>query len=144
MGLRRAQAADLDRVAELEQCFAMPLSREELDKVAQNDLFHVMIWEINGAICGHCILYRVCDEAEITSFSVDAALRGQGIGTEFLTELLRYLKADGAKIAYLEVRESNLAAQRLYEKCGFTVIGRRKRFYEKPVEDALAMGIELA
>ena len=144
MGLRRAQAADLDRVAELEQCFAMPLSREELGKVAQNDLFHVMIWEKNGKICGHCILYRVCDEAEITSFSVDAELRGQGIGTEFLTELLHYLKADGAKIAYLEVRESNLAAQRLYEKCGFTVIGRRKRFYEKPVEDALAMGIELA
>ena len=103
-----------------------------------------MIWERDEEICGHCILYRVCDEAEITSFSVDKALRGQGIGTEFLSELLRYLNDDGAKIAYLEVRESNLAAQRLYEKCGFAVIGRRKRFYEKPVEDALAMGIELA
>lgn len=40
---------------------------------------------------------------------------------------------------FLEVRESNLAAQKLYEKMGYSNIGKRKRFYERPVEDAIIM-----
>jgi ribosomal-protein-alanine N-acetyltransferase len=65
------------------------------------------------------------------------------LGTVFLTALLDYLREDGAKIAFLDVRESNVAARRLYEKCGFSQLGRRKRFYTDPTEDAIGMGIEL-
>mgnify|MGYP002582415600 FL=1 len=39
----------------------------------------------------------------------------------------------------LEVRESNLAARRLYEKNGFEIVGKRKNYYEKPAEDAILM-----
>ena len=45
----------------------------------------------------------------------------------------------GVKHVYLEVRKGNLAAQKLYEHCGFLCVGMRKNFYQKPVEDALVM-----
>ncbi len=143
MELRLAEERDLETVAQLEQTFAFPLSEEELHKLLQNDTFRIIIWKDEDNILGHCVLFRVMDEAEITSFTVRGDLRGKGIGTDFLTALLQYLKQDGAKIAYLDVRESNTAARKLYQKCGFSELGRRKRFYQKPVEDAIGMGIEL-
>lgn len=141
--LRLAETKDIPLLAEFEQTFAFPLSEEELGKLMQNDTFRIMVWEDAGEVVGHCVLFRVMDEAEITSVSVRKELRGQGIGTKLITALLDYLRNDGAKIAYLDVRESNLAARTLYTKCGFSEIGRRKRFYQKPVEDAIGMGIEL-
>jgi len=143
MELRTAEERELSAVAVLEQTFAFPLSEEELHKLHKNETFRILVWKDGEEILGHCILFRVMDEAEITSVSIRKELRGQGIGTAFLMELLEYLREDGAKIAYLDVRESNLAARRLYQKCGFSEIGRRKRFYQKPVEDAIGMGIEL-
>lgn len=141
--LRLAEEKDLPVLAALEQTFAFPLSEEELGKLMKNDTFRIMVWEDAGEVVGHCVLFRVMDEAEITSVSVRKELRGQGIGTKLIGALLKYLRNDGAKIAYLDVRESNLAARTLYTKCGFSEIGRRKRFYQKPVEDAIGMGIEL-
>lgn len=143
MELKLAETQELAAVARLEKTFVFPLSEEELHKLAQNPLFRILIWKAEEEIWGHCVLYRVCDEAEITSFSIREDLRGKGAGAEFLQELIQYIRQDGARIAYLEVRESNTAARRLYKKCGFTEIGIRKRFYQKPVEDAIAMGIEL-
>lgn len=143
MELKLAQIDDLAAVAELEQTFAFPLSEAELLKLHGNDTFRIIIWKEKEEILGHCVLFRVMDEGEITSFSVRKDLRGKGIGTAFLRELLNYLRQDGAKIAYLDVRESNAGARALYQKCGFSEIGRRKRFYQKPVEDAIGMGIEL-
>ncbi len=143
MELKLADKKDLPTIAELEQTFAFPLSEEELQKLHGNDTFRIIIWKEGEEILGHCVLFRVMDEGEITSFAVRKDLRGKGIGEAFLKELLEYLRKDGAKIAYLDVRESNLAARNLYTKCGFSEIGRRKRFYQKPVEDAIGMGIEL-
>ncbi len=143
MALNLAENEDLPIIAELEKTFVFPLSEKELCNLSENPLFRIFAWKENGTILGHCILYRVLDEAEITSFAVRETCRKKGIGTKFLKELIEYIRADGAKIAYLEVRESNVAAQQLYRKCGFSEIGRRKRFYQKPVEDAIAMGIEL-
>ena len=143
MKLSLATAEDLAEVARLEQCFVFPLSENELHKLLENQLFRIVIYKEEETILGHCVLYRICDEAEITSFAVRESERKKGIGTAFLKELLTYLKEDEAKIAYLEVRESNVAARKVYTKCGFSEIGLRKRFYQKPVEDAIVMGIEL-
>ncbi len=143
MELRLATADDLPQVAELEKTFVFPLSLEELEKLHQNDTFRIVVWKEGAQVLGHCVLFRVMDEGEITSFAVKESLRGQGVGTDFLSALLDYLREDGAKLAYLDVRESNTAARKLYAKCGFSELGRRKRFYQKPTEDAIGMGIEL-
>ena len=143
MKLSIAEKEDLKTVARLEKAFAHPLSEKELHKLHQNETFRILTWKEDEEILGHCVLFRVMDEGEITSLTVREDLRGKGIGKAFLTALLEYLRRDGAKIAYLDVRESNEPARRLYKACGFSELGRRKRFYQNPTEDAIGMGIEL-
>ena len=57
--------------------------------------------------------------------------------------MLGLMKMGGVRSVLLEVRESNLPAQKCYERAGFTVVGRRKNYYELPKEDALLMGRQL-
>ena len=63
----------------------------------------------------------------------------RGIGAALLKALFAESERRGAAVLQLEVRESNLAARRLYEKNGFEIVGKRKNYYEKPAEDAILM-----
>jgi ribosomal-protein-alanine N-acetyltransferase len=76
-------------------------------------------------------------EREIENIVVAGPHRRRGIGKQLLEEFLRLSGEDGAKSIFLEVRESNLAARRLYEKQGFFENGRRQRYYGQPEEDAV-------
>ncbi len=143
MEIRIAEEQDLPEVAKLELCFAFPLSLQDLQKLHQDPLFSILIFCDSSQILGHCVLYQVCDEAQITSFAIRKDRRREGIGTAFLQQLLRQLKQNGSKVAYLEVRESNQAARELYRKNGFTALGRRKNFYDRPTEDGITMAVEL-
>ena len=64
--------------------------------------------------------------------------RGRGLGT-YLLGCIEELLSPEVNIFNLEVRESNVHAIEMYEKFGYTVLGRRKNFYRCPVEDALLM-----
>jgi ribosomal-protein-alanine N-acetyltransferase len=77
------------------------------------------------------------DEWELENIVVSDLLRQQGLGKRLLDEFLGAAKTEGAKTAFLEVRESNAAARRLYEKSGFVENGRRQRYYTAPAEDAI-------
>jgi ribosomal-protein-alanine N-acetyltransferase len=65
--------------------------------------------------------------------------RNRGIGIKIIRELLLQAQRGGATSVLLEVRESNLAARRLYEKLGFSLQGRRSNYYREPEEDALLL-----
>jgi ribosomal-protein-alanine N-acetyltransferase len=67
----------------------------------------------------------------------------KGIGSDLLQTTLDQARKRGAKMAQLEVRAGNGEAQKLYQRCGFTVVGRRKNYYRKPTEDALLMNLPL-
>ena len=69
----------------------------------------------------------IIDESHITNIAVSESYRRRGIGGAVTRALLQYLSNLGAAYATLEVRESNLAAQHMYEKLGFIRVGRRKR-----------------
>jgi ribosomal-protein-alanine N-acetyltransferase len=66
------------------------------------------------------------------------------VGRALVRELLAVFAGAGARTAYLEVRESNVAAQRLYAGFGFREVGRRRRYYQRPVEDAVVLRAALA
>lgn len=83
------------------------------------------------------------DEAELADLAVAEEFRGQGLGTGLIHAFAREAGVRGARGMYLEVRASNADAQRLYERLGFTVVGRRTGYYRRPREDAIAMGVEL-
>jgi len=74
---------------------------------------------------------------------VQPEARRKGIGSALLRESLRWAKSFDAQRAFLEVRVSNLAALRFYELNNFQVTGRRPRYYNEPIEDALVLAAPL-
>jgi ribosomal-protein-alanine N-acetyltransferase len=95
-------------------------------------------------IVGFAAFHRVIDEAELRNMAVDPAHQRQGVGRELLAEGRKRLLEQGAKRIYLEVRASNLPAQRLYYFAGFALCARRKDYYNDPREDGLVLSLKLS
>ncbi len=79
--------------------------------------------------CGFGLIRLVADEAELLTIAVRPEARGQGVGKALLEAMLNYLAEQKAELFFLEVRESNQAAIRLYEKAGFSQVAQRKNYY---------------
>jgi ribosomal-protein-alanine N-acetyltransferase len=92
-----------------------------------------------GQVVGYAGLWLMVDEAHITTFAVLPEHRRRRIGERLLLRLFEIAEVMGAEWLTLEVRVSNLAAQRLYEKYGFKRAGVRRRYYSDNNEDALIM-----
>lgn len=90
-------------------------------------------------IIGYGGFWMMVDEAHISTLAVAPAYRRRGVGELLLLAMIEEADRRGAATVTLEVRVSNLAAQRLYEKYGFTVQGRRVRYYSDNGEDAYIM-----
>ena len=84
------------------------------------------------------------DELHVNNIGVWPESRRQGVGGALLWAALEAATRRGAVEAVLEVRASNLPAQRMYERFGFTIVGDRKSYYREPVEDAKIMTRRLA
>lgn len=84
-------------------------------------------------------VWAILAEAHITILAVHPDYRQQGLGQALLVALLQVAAARGLERATLEVRASNQAAGSLYQKFGFKVAGRRRRYYSDPPEDALIL-----
>ena len=94
-------------------------------------------------VAAFCACWLVYDELHINTIAVDARLRRQGLATALMSRLLADAAAQGARRTYLEVRRSNLPAQRLYESLGFTVAAVRRSYYSHPEEDALVLSLAM-
>ena len=110
--------------------------RSELET---NRLAQYVVAHAGDAIAAYAGMWLMVDEAHITTFAVHPAWRRQRIGERLLLALLDLAQDAGANEATLEVRLSNLAARRLYEKFGFRPVGLRPRYYSDNGEDALIM-----
>ena len=99
------------------------------------------IWA-DGRLVAYGGMWLMVDEAHITTFAVHPAWRRQRIGERLLLAFLDLARDRHAREATLEVRLSNLAARRLYEKYGFRPVGLRPRYYSDNNEDALIMTTE--
>ena len=95
--------------------------------------------DVDGEVAGFLVARRLSSELEILNFAVESEWRRRGIGAKLLDEALRWAQTFQATQAILEVRASNLAALRFYERHKFEVVGRRPRYYTAPVEDALLL-----
>ena len=92
-----------------------------------------------GRLVGGCVVFRILDEGDITNVAVDADYRDLGIATGLVKYAIKQNETLGIKDFTLEVRASNEAAIRVYEKCGFESVGIRPGFYDHPKEDAVVM-----
>ena len=139
--IERMRPEDLEAVLRVEAAsFSEPWTREMFEAelipgvsitlVARSDAGTLL-----GYLCGSIIE----DEFHIGNIAVDPGLRRRGVGTKLLLSSLVEAFHHGAQGASLEVRASNRAAQSLYRHFGFTELGRRRRYYSDPVEDAIIM-----
>jgi len=85
----------------------------------------------------------IAGELHINNIAVRPEFQKMGIGSRLLNSALLTGAKQNCLAAFLEVRASNRAAQKLYEHCGFNLAGRRKRYYANPPEDALIMSKNL-
>lgn len=98
---------------------------------------------VSHKLAGYLVARTGANELHINNFAVRERYRRQGIGLSLLARILEEGKRRGVDAAFLELRAGNKAALSLYEKCGFRVTARRKRYYSEPTEDALVMTIQL-
>ena len=82
-------------------------------------------------------------ELHINNIGVHEAARRRGIGNALMRAAVATARRAGARSAILEVRAGNVAAQSLYRRYGFEVVGRRRHYYREPPEDALLMNASL-
>lgn len=85
----------------------------------------------------------VVDELQIDNIAVVEGYRQQGVGTILIMEALKIAKEKGMESAVLEVRSNNLPALKFYKGHGFSIIGRRKDYYQNPPDDALIMSLNI-
>ena len=142
--IRRMQFRDVAQVAALEaETFVRPWSEASFHReVSENPVARYLVADREGEILGYAGAWVVLDECHITNIAVRERERGQGLGKRLMDALMRYAGNLGAVWADLEVRVSNLPAQRLYSSFGFVSVGKRKRYYEDNGEDAFLMVCE--
>jgi ribosomal-protein-alanine N-acetyltransferase len=143
---RISEPADLDAVAALESAtFTNPWTREMLEReLRQSDVARVYVLRLPGCpVAAFCACWLVHDELHINTIAVDAHVRRQGMATALIKHILAEAVSHGAHRTYLEVRRSNLPAQRLYESLGFTIAAVRRNYYSQPEEDALVLSLAM-
>ena len=128
------------QVAELEKiCFSDPWSENSIASELDNQLAYWLVAEEGETVAGYIGSQTVMDETDMMNVAVHPDFRRQGIAEALVNGLVDRLKAMGSHCLTLEVRASNAPAISLYEKLGFSEIGRRKNYYRNPREDALIL-----
>ena len=140
----RMTHADLAAVQAIEKAsFSTPWpSYAYRNELETNRLAHYLVARAGSEVVAYAGIWLMVDEAHVTTFAVAPAWRRRRIGERLLVALLDLAIDRGAREATLEVRLSNLAARRLYEKYGFRPVGIRPRYYSDDHEDALIMTTE--
>lgn len=138
--IRELRDADIEPLSRIEaQSFSMPWSAQDFADLLKRDYCLYLVAEADGEVAGCAGMTDICHEGNIDNVVVAEKFRRHGIARALLQELFLQGDKRGVEAYTLEVRESNQAAIRLYEKAGFVSEGVRPDFYEKPRENALIM-----
>ncbi len=138
--IRGMRNDDLDQITEIEKtCFSLPWSKISFEQELKNELAYYQCAEEKSKIMGYMGMWRILDECHITNVAVLPEYRNKGIATLLIDKMIEICKCSEIKYMTLEVRQSNLPAINLYEKFGFVSVGKRPRYYMKPIEDAIIM-----
>jgi ribosomal-protein-alanine N-acetyltransferase len=132
-----------DDILEIEKAsFPSPWSpdafREEVNKTVSHLWGLIMNEEFVGYIC----FWEFAGEIHLMNIAVHPDRRGRGLGQYMLNRMIEAGKSKGFQTAWLEVRPSNVAARRLYEKTCFRETGRRPQYYKDTHEDAIVMSLQ--
>jgi ribosomal-protein-alanine N-acetyltransferase len=142
--IRKMVMADVPDVHAIDVgSFTLPWPERSLRfEVSDNPAARCWVAELDGAVVGMMVLWQIVDEAHIATLAVHPDFRRRGIAKRLLVHALQAAYLEGGRSTYLEVRESNQAAQAMYQKFGFEEVGRRMRYYKDNGEDAILMTLK--
>lgn len=148
MQLRPMTFLDLPQVLSIEAAsYPDPWNRKTFEEclAAQAKGYRCYVLLAEASVVGHAVLTSVVDEAELLNFCLAPEHRGQGRAAVYFDRLLAVLQEQGAKRLFLEVRQSNTPARRLYAGAGMREVGVRKGYYPSKDgrEDAVLMAAAL-
>lgn len=136
--------ADLEEVMLIERrSFGAPWEESTFRGLMRRPSATLIAAELDDRVVGFAVQWFAADEGELGDLAVLPELRGYGIGSELLDRCIREAVDRKVRFLYLEVREGNPAAQRLYERSGFKIVGVRKDYYQEPTEDAIVMRLDV-
>ena len=137
---------DILQVHEIgKQCFTTPWQISSFEYELENRDAVLKVAVLNVEIVGYICIRSILDVTHVMDLAIAPRFKRMGIGSLLLSDALQELRRlrPAIKLVTLEVRESNIAAVKLYEKYGFREIGRRRGYYKKPAEDALIMELDM-
>lgn len=130
--LRAMTHDDLEAVLVLERAgHSQPWSPGHFRDSLAAGHFMPTLWQ-GEALCGYLVAMPGVEEAHLLTLTVDARCRGQGLGQTLMQAMHHWAQAQGAQQLWLEVRQSNLAAQALYARMGYEEVALRKNYYRLP------------
>lgn len=137
---------DIAAIALIEQrSFSDPWSERSFrDVLAHSRMYFACVRDQTDGytaprVLGYVVAWFAGGQGEIANLAVDESVRGRGFGSALLDAALEEARRHGTDEVFLEVRSSNLRARQLYESRGFAEVGRRPRYYRRPVEDAIIL-----
>ncbi len=134
------ETGDLPAVLEIELAsFTTPWSETSFFNELKNPRAISRAARKDGRVAGYIFASRILDEGHILDLAVHPDFRRQGIASALVAHVIEHLREEGIRFIFLEVRESNVPAIKMYGKFGFEEIGIRKNYYVSPDEDAVVM-----
>jgi len=140
--IREMKMEDIPTIMILEKELFSTAWEEEMF-IEEIEKQYAYVLEIKNEIIGYICGWKILDEFNITNIAIAAAFQGKGVGKALVQFLMSKLLDENCFKYFLEVRESNHAAKKLFEKMGFNVVGVRKKYYHSPQEDALVLGLNV-
>lgn len=141
--IRKMTVEDVPSVIDLDhKSFSLPWPERSFRfELTANPASRCWVAEFDGKIVGMIVVWLIIDEAHVATLATHPEFRRQGIAKKLLAHALRLMMDEGAHSSFLEVRESNFAAQEMYRKFGYEESGRRPHYYRDNDEDAILMNL---
>jgi len=143
--IRKMTLDDLEQVVAIDQgSFSLPWPPRSFQfELTDNPASRCLVADLDGHVVGMAVAWLIVDEIHIATIATHPDFRKQGIGEKLLSFILQSARDEGALTSFLEVREGNDAALKMYHKFGYIESGRRKGYYKDNDEDAILMTLEL-
>jgi ribosomal-protein-alanine N-acetyltransferase len=143
--VRIAVPSDLPSISAIESLsFSNPWQPDTFRSLLTRDRVKVLIADRGGEVVGYAVLWWVLDQGELANLAVHPDSQGMGTGARLLDQVISEAKRVNIESLFLEVRESNEKAKRLYARRGFVQVSVRRGYYRNPPEDACILVKNLA
>lgn len=140
MEIRRSIPADATQIAKLEaEIFSDPWREEDIISTISTEGAMCYTALSDGEVCAYVIARQIPPEGEIYRIATRPSKRRRGIAYRLLDYAIKTERGNGLEALFLEVREQNTPARKLYSSYGFKEIGIRKNYYKNPSDNAVIM-----